>query len=126
MHDTTKYEKQLDNYPRYVTYEKTKIIMEQIEKGICKINNKKGRGTGFFCKIMNGDKDEYALITNNHIIDGSILRNNQELKVKLLDNTEKIIEINDSKKLYTSKDYDITIIEINKETENTKKSKNYH
>ena len=116
----------MDNYPRYATYEKTKIIMEQIEKGICKINNKNGRGTGFFCKIMNGDKDEYALITNNHIIDGSILRNNQELKVKLLDNTEKIIEINDSKKLYTSKDYDITIIEINKETENTKKSKNYH
>jgi len=118
MFDTTKYEKQLDNYPKYITYEKTKKIMEQIEKGICKINNKNGRGTGFFCRIMNGNKDEYAMITNNHIIDESILKREKELCVELLNKEEKKIELNKNKKLYTSKEYDITIIEINKEKEN--------
>jgi len=119
MQDTTRYEGVLYNYPSYVTYKKTKKIMEQIENGICKINNTyKGiKGTGFFCKIMNGNKEEYALITNNHIIDESILRKEEELCVELL-NTEKKIELNKNKKLYTSKEYDITIIEINKEKEN--------
>ena len=117
MLDTSKYERKLDNYPIYITYEKTKKIMEQIEKGICKIDNKKGKGTGFFCKIMNGNKPEYALITNNHVIDESILRKDKELCVELL-NEKKIINLNENKKIYTNKDYDITIIEINKEKEN--------
>jgi len=117
MLDTSKYERQLDNYPTYITYEKTKKIMEQIGNGICKINNKKGKGTGFFCKIMNGNKPEYVLITNNHVIDESILSKDNELCVELL-NEKKRIELNKNKKIYTSKDYDITIIEINKEKEN--------
>ena len=116
MLDTSKYESQLNNYPIYITYEKTKKIIEQIENGICKINNKKGKGTGFFCKIMNGNKPEYALITNNHIIDESILKREKELCVELL-NEKKRIELNKNKKIYTSEDYDITIIEI-KEKEN--------
>ena len=118
MLDTTKYERQIDKYPKYITYEKTKKIMEQIEKGICKINYQKGRGTGFFLKIMNGDKSEYVLMTNNHIIDESILKGKKELCVELLNNEEKKIDLNNNKKLYTNKDYDITIIEINKEKEN--------
>jgi V8-like Glu-specific endopeptidase len=91
--------------------------MEQIENGICKIKGKNIQGTGFFCKIMNGNKDEYVLITNNHVIDESILNRSKELRVELL-NGEKKIELNKNKKLYTSKVYDITIIEINKEKEN--------
>jgi len=89
MLDTTKYERQLNNYPKYITYEKTKKIMEQIEKGICKIKDKNGQGTGFFCKIMNGNKFEYVLITNNHIIDESILRRSKELCIDLLNSKKK-------------------------------------
>ena len=117
MLDTTRYERQLNDYPKYITYERTNKIMEQIEKGICKIKDEKGQGTGFFCQIMNGNKFEYVLITNNHIIDESILRKRKELCVYILD-IKKTIDINITKKLYTSKDYDITIIEINKEKEN--------
>ena len=117
MLDTTRYERQLNDYPKLITYKKTKTIMEQIENGICKIKGKNIQGTGFFCKIMNGNKDEYVLITNNHVIDESILNRSKELRVELL-NGEKKIELNKNKKLYTSKVYDITIIEINKEKEN--------
>jgi V8-like Glu-specific endopeptidase len=117
MLDTTRYERQLNDYPKYITYERTDKIMKQIEKGICKIKEEKGQGTGFFCQIMNGNKFEYVLITNNHIIDESILRKRKELCVYILD-IKKTIDINNTKKLYTSKDYDITIIEINKEKEN--------
>ena len=66
---------------------------------------------------MNGNKPEYVLITNNHVIDESILKREKELWVELL-NEKKRIELNKNKKIYTSKDYDITIIEINKENEN--------
>ena len=57
------------------------------------------------------------MITNNHIIDKSILSRSKELWVELL-NTKKKIEINNTKKIYTSIQNDITIIEINKEKEN--------
>ena len=41
-------EKLLDEYPAPVTIECTNIILDQIKNSICKINNKKGKGTGFF------------------------------------------------------------------------------
>ena len=79
-------EKAIDCYPKPVTIEGTIKILEQLKNCICKIENKNGEGTGFFCSI-NDDK-EYKII---------------ELK---------------NKKIYINKEYDITIIEINKEKEN--------
>ena len=44
-------EKLLDDYPIPISIDCTKVILEQMEKCIFKIKNKKGKGTGFFCLI---------------------------------------------------------------------------
>ena len=121
MSDINK-EKYLDNYPIPVTIDCTNKILEQMKRCICKINNKKGKGTGFFCHILYNNKNIRVLITNNHIIDEEIIKENDELLVALNDEKEKIkIKINDNRKIYTNskEKYDITIIEI-KEKDNIK------
>ena len=111
MSDNDK-EKLLDKYPKPVTIECTNIILNQMKECICKIKNKKGKGTGFFCKYNNIK----LMITNNHLIDEEILKENNNIIVSINDDkNEKInIKIND-KKIYTSIKYDITIIEIKEE-----------
>ena len=44
-------EKFLEYYPLPVTIEKTELILDQMKKSICKIDNLNGQGTGFFCLI---------------------------------------------------------------------------
>ena len=41
-----------------------------MKESICKIQNKNGDGTGFFCKILN----KKLLITNNHVINEEIIK----------------------------------------------------
>ena len=96
----------MDKYPLPVTIDDTDKILKQMKYSICKIENKNGNGTGFFCKILN----KKLLITNNHVIDEEIIKNNNIIKVKLNDNKiKKDIVIKD---YYTSEKYDTTIIEI--------------
>jgi len=105
-------EKLLNKYPLPVTIDETEIILKQMKYSICKIENKIGNGTGFFCKISN----KKLLITNNHIINEDIIKNKKILKVKLNDNKiKKDIKIID---YYTSEKYDTTIIEIEDENVN--------
>ena len=100
-------EKILDKYSIPVTIGGTEIILNQMKYSICKIENKNGKGTGFFCKISN----KKLLITNNHVINEEIIKNNNVITVKLNDGKiKKDIKIKD---YYTSIDYDTTIIEIN-------------
>ena len=118
MNDSQK-ESLLNGYPSYITIEKMTQIMNQMKKSICIIDHINGNGTGFFCKIK--DKNEntiYVLITNNHIIDEDIILRDKVIKVYLNDKTSRKIEISENKKLYTSKKYDTTIIQINPEKEN--------
>ena len=99
-------EKLLNKYPLPVTIDETELILNQMRNSICKIENKKGDGTGFFCKILN----KKLLITNNHIINEEIIKNKNIIKVKINDNKiRKEIRIKD---YYTSIKYDTTIIEI--------------
>ena len=49
MEDNKK-EKSIKKYP-IITIENTEIILKQMKKCICKINNKNGKGTGFFWHI---------------------------------------------------------------------------
>ena len=108
-------EKAIDGYPKPVTIEGTIKILEQLKNCICKIENKNDKGTGFFCSINDNIK---VLITNNHIIDEEIINENEKIEVSINDDKEyKIIELK-NKKIYTNKEYDTTIIEINKEKEN--------
>ena len=48
----------LNNYPKIISYECSKKIIEQMEKNICKINIGKEQGTGFFCKIPFPSQDK--------------------------------------------------------------------
>ena len=121
--DTKTYEpeKDLANVPDQVPTNMLKIILEQSEKSICKIKcNDGGNGTGFFCKIPFPDKFHQlpVLMTNNHVIsENDIIKDN---KIKFTMNNDKLrfeIIIDKLRKIYSNKDYDITIIEI-KENDN--------
>ena len=105
-------EKLLNKYPLPVTIEKTEIILKQMKENICKIKNKNGDGTGFFCKILN----KKLLITNNHIINEEIIKDKKIINIKLNDN--KIMKDLKIKDYYTSIKYDTTIIEIEDNDEN--------
>jgi len=109
-------QKSLEDYPSIVSLKKTKIIIDQIEKSICKIYSKDGAtGTGFYCFIKNENKEKIpVLITNNHIIDQKQINKKQKLKV-YFNNDEKYADLildADKKNIYTDIGYDITIIEL--------------
>ena len=108
----------LPSYPRAISYEATKKIIEQMEKCICKIKIEVLQGTGFFCKIPFPDRYHLlpVLITNNHIINKNLLYTkdaNITLEIKEEENA-KMLCLNDRIK-YTNEEYDITIIEIKDE-----------
>ena len=107
-------EKTLNKHPLPTTIDEIELILKQMKYNICTIKNKNGNETGFFCKISNIK----LLITNNHIINQEIKKNNNNIiKVKLNDNKiSKDIKIKD---YYTSIEYDTTIIEINDNNNDT-------
>ena len=108
-------EKISENYPLPITIEGTEKILEQMKKGICKIKNKNGKGTGFFCKITYENEIIPVMITANHIINQEIIDKEKKINVTLNDDDEnqnKNIKIDSNRKIYTNEKYDITIIEI--------------
>ena len=113
-------EKYLDDYPKPILLEKNEIISNQMRKNICKICLKDGsKGTGFFCQIPFPNKDNLlpVFITNNHLINENFLKNEKYIIVSI-NNDEITKRINlENKRNYTNKDYDITIIEIDKKKE---------
>ena len=95
MKDNDK-EKLLAEIP-IITMECTEIILKQMKECICIIKNKKGNGTGFFCKIP--DKNINILLTNNHIINDEIIKENENIVVSLNNNKEmKKIELDEIEK----------------------------
>jgi len=116
MEDTK--ESTLNDYPKVISYECSKKIIEQMEKNICKITIDKNQGTGFFCEIPFENKEKLlpVFITNNHIINKDFL-NKKDAKIKLdIKSEEDMKELNLSNRMkYTNEEYDITIIEIKPE-----------
>ena len=111
-------EKSISGYPDVISYECIQKIKEQMEKNICKIKYEKTTGTGFFCKIPIPNKNQMlpVFITNNHIINEKLIYE-KPLTIKIdikIENEVKEIIINEKRKCYTSKEYDLTIIEIKK------------
>ena len=104
-------ESALDLYPKPVTVEGTNTILEQMKKCICKIENGNDKGTGFFCYIPFENKKLEVMITNNHVINEKIIKNNKVIKISNDDNDKRIINI-EKRKIYTSEKYDTTIIPI--------------
>ena len=96
--------------------EQNKIIIEQMEKKLCKIYMANGEfGSGFFCLIPFPDKINRlpVLFTNNHVLDENAIKNGETINLTLDDDKiEKKIIIDDKRKTYTSKELDTTIIEL--------------
>ena len=57
-------EAKIDDYPKPIFLEQTEKIIEQMKRNICKIQIGNKNGTGFFCKIVNGDKLIPVFMTN--------------------------------------------------------------
>ena len=116
--ETTK-EKKLTSYPEPVYLENTEKILTQMKNSVCKICIDDGKkGTGFFCKIPFPDNEHLlpVLINNNHIIDESILEEENNKLILTLNNDNEYKEIELQNRMnFTNKDYDITIIEIKEE-----------
>ena len=75
-------EKELRNYPNIISFESAERILEQMKNKICNIKLTNGTlGTGFFCKIPFPTYDKLlpVLVTNNHIIDEKLLKNENGL-----------------------------------------------
>ena len=95
-------------------------IKEQMETCIFIINipiPNNITGIGFFCLIPFQNKNLPVMITNNHIINDEILKKEQFISLEF-NNLNIRIQINDNRKIYTNKNYDITIIEIIPEKDN--------
>jgi V8-like Glu-specific endopeptidase len=107
-----------------ISFENTEKILSQMKNCICKIIKENGeKGTGFFCKIpypTNQSKILNVLITNNHVLNEDDLKNNKIIKYTLKDDEEirKIIIDNNKRKIYTSKELDISYIEIKENEDN--------
>ena len=108
--------------PKPISFGNTEKILFQMKNCICKIYKENGKkGTGFFCKIPYPNQSNLlkVLITNNHILNEDDLKDNNIIKCTLKDDKEirEIILDKNKRKIYTSKELDITIIEI-KENDN--------
>ena len=93
------------------------IIIEQTKKCICKIEDNMKNGTGFFCLIPFPDKFHYlpVLISANHVLEKDDVAKGKKIKFTI--NNDKIykeINIDESRKIFTNENYDITIVEIKK------------
>ena len=109
-------EKRLKFYPIPIALEKTSVILEQMKKCICKIIYKNGFGTGFFCHISYQNYTIPVLITNNHIINETTLKEKNVLNITLNGDKEiKKIKLFKNKKIYMDTKNDLTLIEINPE-----------
>jgi len=105
---------ELENYPKWVSLETTEEIIKQMKTKICKIYLKNGiKATGFFCKISLPNNQINVLITNNHIINKTIIEEKEIITISI-NNEFKKLKLN-NRIIYTDKQYDITIIEIKKE-----------
>ena len=99
------------NYDKkaFVAIDKMKIRMNQMEKSICRIEKKNKYSTGFLCHIKNYGKTIPVLITCNHCIDKTDI--GKEIKLIFYDK-EKPIKLDESRKIYSNKEYNITLIEM--------------
>ena len=111
-------EKFLNNDFKSIPFESMKFIMEQMDKNICKIKCKCGEyGTGFFCLIPFPDKLNLlpVLITNNHILEENDITQGKIIEFSISNDKYFFrIVIDNLRKKYTNKDYDVTFIEIYK------------
>ena len=96
-----------------------KIAIRQSENCSCKIKLKDGgSGTGFFSLIPFPDKTMKlrTLMTNHHVLGKSDIEIGKQIQFSINNEKKQFnIVIDEKRKVYTNKAFDITIIEIKKE-----------
>ena len=103
-----------NNFVKPVTAESTQKILEQMKNCICKVKNNQIIGIGFFCRIPYKNNTKInVLITSYQIIDDFYLNQNNQINLLLNDYNElKIINLDPSRKIFSTKDFNTTIIEL--------------
>ena len=106
-------EKGIEQYPFQISIKDTLYIIEQFNKSVCQIITEKTKGTAFICKFFNfyDNKEMKILITNNHIVGSEELKQNS-IKFSYYDGIIRSLELNNSRRAFTDKKLDITIIEL--------------
>ena len=95
-----------------ITIEETQKILEQMTGCICKVKSKGIYGTGFFCRIRFLDNTFIKVLTTSYqILDEHYFKENNEINL-ILNNQARIINLNKKRKIYSNKDFDLTLIEI--------------
>ena len=102
--------------PESLSKRTTLKIIEQMEKSVCKIVKNESTGTGFIVLLPFPDKLHPlpVLITCYHVLKNEDIEAGKQIKLIFNDNEEIIIQMNKTRKIYTSDEskYDITIIEL--------------
>ena len=120
MENKYKKEKKINNNNIDLKYQDLKIISEQMESCVCKIERGSSKGTGFFSELRYGkDKDRIikTLITCYHVFEGEDLEQEIEIKISFKIHEEKIekpktIKLNFQRIIFFDKNLDVIIIEI--------------
>ena len=98
----------------------TEKILEQMKKCVCKIYNTI-QGTGFFIKIPYRNTILPVIITNHHIISENDILNNVMITIYVNNETNgKNIKLGEGRLFYSSKELDVTIIEIKEKEDGIK------
>ena len=110
-------EGEIPGHVKQTNLESMIIITKQMIESVCKIHGNKLDGTGFFCAIQNmkewNPQSIYTLMTNNHVLEEEDIKPNKKIKISLNNEKKQLeITIDDSRKTFTSKTYDVTIIEM--------------
>ena len=102
-----------------VSFQELNIIQEQKES-VCKIiKDDKSCGTGFLCIIPFPKKLNPlpVRITCYHVLSNEDIQPGKEIKLIFNDKNRKSLFIDNSRRTYSEKQYDITIIEIKEEND---------
>ena len=106
----------MDTFPRPVSKQCSKVIIEQMDNSIYTINeNEDISEIGFFCYIKYKKHKKLVLITSSQAIDEEYLKKNTTINVKM-NNETTLVEIGKIK--YIKKTYDLSIIEIKENKDN--------
>jgi len=90
-----------------VTLENSIMISEQLKKCICRIEINKEKGTGFFCFIQYNGKYLPVLIFAEYMLSDE----SNEICIKL-NNENKVIKVNEGRKVFRDRKLSTAIIEI--------------
>ena len=109
-------EKHISGSLEPVSIKSTETILYQMKKCVCEIYI---QGTGYFTKIPYNNDLLSVLITNNHVLGEEEIKDGKTISISLNNEEEyKNIKIDSSRKRYTNKNLDVTIIEIKENIDN--------